>query len=261
MREFATICEEAAKVGGQVLLDMRGKFTAREKAPADLVTEADVASQRAIKKLVIGEYPQHGFVGEEYLGDALETSPAAEYTWIVDPLDGTTNYVHGMENYCVSVALQHAKEILVGAIYDPVREKCFSATRGGGAFCNGVRIAVSDVSLLNQALVAASLPATVERTSAEISRFLEVLLRCQALRRLGSAALNLCYVANGSLDAYWATSVKKWDVAAGLLIVREAGGSVSGLDGAELDIDNPQFVAAGQESLHQELVGILSAIS
>jgi len=260
MRDFSRVCNEAARAGGQVLIKMRGKITAREKAPADLVTEADIASQRTIRNLVLGAYPDHGFLGEEPLEDT-QTITQTEYTWVVDPLDGTTNYVHGMENYCVSVALQHEKEIIVGAIYDPVREKCFSATMGGGAFCNRAPIAVSDVSSLNQALVAASLSVRVQRSSAEVSRFLEVLFRCQALRRFGSAALNLCYVATGSLDAYWATSLKKWDVAAGLLIVREAGGKVTGLDGGDINIDKPHLVATGQEALHEELVAILSTVS
>lgn len=261
MQEFARVCEKAARAGGDVLLSYRGKFKVREKAPADLVTEADVASQKAIRDLVLGEFPDHDFLGEEDDHDARMDSDS-EFTWIVDPLDGTTNYVHGLENYCVSVALQRRSssgvEIVEGAIFDPVRQMSFRATLGKGAFCDEQPIRVSDVQTLNQALVVASLPAKVNRDSAEVNNFLEVLFRCQAIRRLGSAALNLCYVASGRLDSYWATSVKKWDVAAGLLIVQEAGGCVSNLQGGPVDIDQPKFVVAGTAALQQEMVQLLA---
>lgn len=258
MQDFARVCEQAAKAGGAVLLDYRGKFKVREKAPSDLVTEADVGSQEAIRKLVLAAFPDHNFVGEEDI-PVETTSSNSEYTWIVDPLDGTTNYVHGLENYCVSVALQQGDQIVAGAIYDPVRDLCFHATIGGGAFCNDRALQVSAVASVEQALVAASLPAQVEPNSPEISRFVDVMVKCQAIRRLGSAALNLCFVAAGQLDAYWATSVKKWDVAAGLLIVREAGGIVTAIDGSKLNIDKPRFVAASQSSLHEELVHLLGS--
>lgn len=260
MQEFETVCEQAARAGGAVLMEYRGKFNVREKAPADLVTEADISSQEAIRALVLNKFPEHNFVGEEDTPDQSEAS-SSEFTWIVDPLDGTTNYVHGLENYCVSVALQQADRIVAGAIFDPIRDHCFRATLGGGAFCNERPLRVSGVHSLDQALVAASLPARVERDSDEITRFADVMVRCQAIRRLGSAALNLCYVAAGQLDAYWATSVKKWDVAAGLLIVSEAGGVISNIDGSTLNLDRPRFIAASQTPLQQQLVAVLGNAS
>ena len=205
----------------------------------------------------MGTFPDHNFLGEEDLEETSSTADS-EFTWIVDPLDGTTNYVHGLENYSVSVALQRNDEIVVGAIYDPVRDHCYSASLGNGSYLNGSRLSVSRVMEIKDALIAASLPARVERESDEISRFVEVTVRCQAIRRLGSAALNLCFLAAGQLDAYWATSVKKWDVAAGLLIVQEAGGRITALDGTPLDIEKPKFVAAGHSSLHTELVELFS---
>lgn len=257
MQEFTRVCEQAARAGGDVLLRMRGKINPKEKAPADLVSEADIGSQEAIRELVLAKYPDHAFVGEEDVSPS-KNAETAEFTWIVDPLDGTTNYVHGLENYCVSVALQQGADIVAGCIYDPIRERAFTATLGMGAFCNGESMRVSSVKSVSNALIAASLPARVEPDSGEVTRFLEVMFRCQALRRLGSAALNLCYVASGNLDAYWATSVKKWDVAAGLLLVKEAGGIVSNIDGSPVDIEKPWFVVSAQEALHREMVSILT---
>ncbi len=259
MQEYAKVCEQAAKAGGEVLRRMQGKIKAREKAPADLVTEADLISQETIRQLVLDAYPSHGFLGEESLPDSDESlAKDPEFVWIVDPLDGTTNYVHGLDYFCVSVALQHNAEIVVGTVYDPIREECFTAILHQGSYCNGRPIRCSDVQSLGDALVAASLPPRVEPNSDEVTRFLNVLYRCQALRRLGSAALNCCHVAAGRLDGYWATSVKKWDVAAGLLIIQEAGGTVLGIDGQPLQIDRPQFAATGHPALHSELIAALA---
>ena len=255
MRQFRDICEQAARAGGQVLVEMRGNFTTREKAPADLVTEADVASQAAIKELVLNAYPEHNFVGEE--DESAQVVSDSEFTWIVDPLDGTTNYVHGLENYSVSVALQRDSEVIAGCVFDPINNKCFSATLGDGALCNGQALQVSSVTTVGQALIAASLPARVEHDSAEVKRFLAVLYQCQAIRRLGSAALNLCYTAAGNLDAYWATSVKKWDVAAGLLILQEAGGCATDLEGQAIDLESPKFIVSSSDLLQRELIDIL----
>lgn len=265
MQDYGMVCVAAARAGGAVLMQFRNKFNVREKGPADLVTEADIASQVAVRDFVLGKFPDHNFLGEEDSGETDITSSGdpslgtdSEFTWIVDPLDGTTNYVHGLENYCVSVALKQGAKAIAGAIYDPVRNTCFHATFGGGAFRDEQRLHVSDVQKLDQALVAASLPARVPRGSGEIDRFVEVMLQCQAIRRLGSAALNLCYVAAGHLDAYWATSVKQWDVAAGLLLVSEAGGQVNHINGGELSLEDPKFVVSSTNQLQGELLKLFS---
>ncbi|MFC1759464.1 inositol monophosphatase family protein [Planctomycetota bacterium] len=255
LAEIVNVAEQAAQAAGNVLLEMRGKVEPREKAPADLVTDADVASQRLIFKHLSSHYGDFAFLGEEDTG--VTEIPDAEYCWIVDPLDGTTNYVHGLENYCVSIGLRRGNQIVAGVIYDPNKNQVYSTIRGGGAFCNGERLQVSTTKNLSEALVAASFPARVPRDSDELKRFVEVLVRCQALRRLGSAALNMCFVAGGKLDAYWATSVKTWDVAAGLLLVEEAGGIVTNLAGEPLDIAQPRFVAGSTIELHRELGEVL----
>ena len=256
MQEYITVCEQAARLGGQVLLDWQGRINPREKAPKDLVSEADLASQRAIYEVIHGKFPDHDFLGEEE--DPSEIAQReAEFRWIVDPLDGTVNYVHRLPAYSVSVALERRGELQVGVVYDPSADECFSAVRGEGAFLNGAKISVSDCESLRTALVAASLSPGVARDSEEVDRFLDVLVECQALRRMGSAALNLAYLAAGRLDAYWGTSVKVWDVAAGLLLVREAGGLMSGVEGEPFDLSRPHFAAAATPALHAELVATL----
>jgi myo-inositol-1(or 4)-monophosphatase len=156
------------------------------------------------------------------------------------------------------VALRRGSEVLVGTVYDPVLDECYSAAAGKGSFLNGVPIQASCCERIEQALVAASLPTDVPRNSPDVLRFIEVMHRSQAVRRLGSAALSLCYVASGRLDAYWATCVKVWDVAAGQLIVREAGGSLTHPDGTPFDLDRPQFVAAATPQLHGQLLDLLA---
>ncbi len=265
MDEFITICEQAARAGGAVLLDWQDRITAREKGPRDLVTEADVASQSEIQRILMAAFPDHAFLGEEDAAAEVtlvktenSASTSSRFRWIVDPLDGTTNYVHGLPAYSVSVALQRDGELLVGTVFDPILDECYSASAGRGAFLNGRPLRTSPCSTVSQALVAASFSANVPRGSIEVTRFIEVLHSCQALRRLGSAALNLCYLAAGRLDAYWATSVKIWDVAAGILLVREAGGVVSDITGKPLNLADPALVAAATPELHEELLSVLA---
>ena len=252
--DYAKTCEEAARAGGAVLLDWAGRFGVREKGPSDLVTEADLASQEVIRSHLLGAYPDHGFLGEE-LAECL--LPECPFRWIVDPLDGTTNYVHQMPQYSVSVALEGHGKLLAGTVFDPVANECFTAAAGEGAFLNGRRLRVSGVKQLSQALVSASFPANVQRGAREINDFVEVLLKAQALRRMGSSALNLSYVAAGRFDAYWATETKTWDVAAGFLLVQEAGGVVSNLEGGPYDLARPRFVAAANSQLQHELLTML----
>jgi myo-inositol-1(or 4)-monophosphatase len=264
MCEFKEVCERAARAGGDVLLQWRDRIQAREKAPRDLVTEADLESQRVIRDIALGAFPDHTLIGEEDVpaprgaGKGGRPAEGPQYCWIVDPLDGTTNYVHGLQPFAVSVALAKGAEIVVGVVFDPVKDECYSACVGQGASLNGARLQTSGCSRLEDALVAASFSARVPRGSVEVARFVEVLHACRAVRRLGSAALNLCYVAAGRLDAYFASSVKMWDVAAGTLILREAGGVVTGMDAKPLDLERPQLAAAATAELHATLLQALA---
>lgn len=248
---YLEVCQRAAQAGGAVLLDWAGRFAVREKAPADLVTEADEASQETIRKLLLEAFPEHGFRAEE--ADMRIVGKSA-LRWIVDPLDGTMNYVHGMPGYAVSIALEHDGKLLVGCVFDPVAELCYTATAGGGAFLNGRRLQVSRATALSQSLVAMSFPARADRHHPSVAQFLNVLERARSTRRLGSCSLNMAMVAGGQLDAYWAGSTKVWDIAAGALLIQEAGGHITALDGGPLQLESGQFVTAATKELHAELI-------
>jgi myo-inositol-1(or 4)-monophosphatase len=255
MSELLETCEVAARAGASELMSWRGRFQAREKAPADLVTDADLASQAAIRAEIAARFPHHLFVGEEKTSQ-VEVGDD-DYVWLVDPLDGTTNYIHGYPCYAVSVAVAHGRELLAGVIYDPLADEIFFAERGLGAFCNGTRLATSDVKSVGEALVAVSLPPRVAPEAPDMLDFIRVVQVSQAVRRSGSAALNLAYVAHGRLDAFWATKIQPWDVAAGVLLVREAGGVVTDRSGGAFDVWNPHFVSAAGPELHGDLLRVL----
>src|SRR5262245_14287529 len=253
------VCLEAAKCGGQALLKWVDRFAPREKGPRDLVSEADLAAQEAIREIIHKAFPDHDFLSEE---DAAERKAKgqipilprkSDYRWIVDPLDGTTNYVHRLSGYAVSIALQSRDQIELGVVFDPLAEEFFVAERGKGAKLNGKPLKSSGCEQLSRALIAVSFSPHVTRDSPEIRRFVEVLLASQSVRRMGSAALNLCYVAAGRLDGYLATSVSIWDVAAGLLMVEEAGGAIAGIDGGSLNLDRPELLSAASRRLLEEL--------
>jgi len=256
LEQFLEVAARAARAGGRELMHWRGRFAAREKGPSDLVTEADLAAQETIRSELLGAFPDHGFLGEE---NGISTTGALGYRWIVDPLDGTTNYVHGLTQFCVSIALERHGKLLTGIVYDPTADECYAAAAGCGARLNDAPMQVSQVQNLSQALVAASFPPRVLRDDPSIVEFLSVMEQAQAVRRMGSSALNLAYVAAGRLDAYWANDTKTWDVAAGWLLVREAGGIVAGRNGEEPDLAKPRFIAASNAALHGELRTALAA--
>jgi len=263
MLDFLTVCEQAARAGGAILQDWIDRFAIREKGPKDLVTDADFASQQAIRQIVLSAFPDHQFLGEEYDADSGQdriesASDTPALRWIVDPLDGTLNYIRGMPSYAVSVALERSGELLAGVVFDPMLDECFKAAPGRGAFLNGQPIRTTRCAALGEALVAISLSANVTRGSVEVSRFLEALYTSQSVRRTGSAALNLCYVGAGRLDAYFASSPQPWDVAAGVLIAREAGAVLTSIAGSAFDLRHPELAASATAPLHAELLQALS---
>jgi myo-inositol-1(or 4)-monophosphatase len=247
--------QEAARIGGRILQQWQSKFTAKEKSPANLVTEADLASQEAIHEFIRMRFPDHKFLGEEGLD---QQSGNSEYRWVIDPLDGTGNYVHRFPYYAVSIGLEHQGELVVGVIYDPTRDEMFSAMKGSGALLNGSPLRCSEVEKLSEAMCMASLPVKTSAQSAAVNRFLKVLTEAQSVQRSGSAALNLCYVASGRVDAFWSTSLMPWDMAAGVLIVREAGGRVTQTGGGDFRLEVPDLLATNGSALHPALSKILS---
>ena len=201
---------EAALVGGRTLLAWREKFTAKEKGQADLVTDADLASQEAVRQLLLERRPDDLFFGEESTGEPRPTPGDGEVCWIVDPLDGTANYVHGFPAFATSVGAVVDGQAVAGAIYDPTRDEMFSAARGLGASLGDLPLEVSGATALAESLVAISLPPQVKRESTDVLAFVEVIERARAIRRTGSAALNLAYVGAGRLDAHWAEVIYPW---------------------------------------------------
>ncbi|NLX94605.1 MAG: inositol monophosphatase [Rhodopirellula sp.] len=253
MSEFLDVCQDVVKAAGQVLMDRLGRVNVRAKGRADLVTEADFASQELIRRTILAAFPNHDVLGEEDDGVTEATPRHSDYRWIVDPLDGTTNYVHQVPHFGVSVALEYRGELLVGAVYNPATDECFSAAAGEGAFFNGKPMRTSQVVGLADALAAVGFPNVVTQQSPDLRLFLAALDSCQAIRRSGSAALNLCYVAAGRFDVAWSFCTKVWDVAAGILIVREAGGIVTSTHGDDFRLDEPYYFAAATPDLYAEL--------
>ncbi len=255
LEQYLNAARDAAEVGGQVLLDWRGKFSVREKSRANLVTEADEASQAAIHQLIHERFPQHGFLGEEGLNENPDDS---EFCWVIDPLDGTSNYVHGFPYYAVSIALRRGEQLLAAVIFDPNRGEMFTATAGGGAFLNDHPIRTSGETVLSQAMAMASLPIGAGPDAPAIQRFLSSLQHLQTVQRSGSAALNLASVACGRVDVFWSTSLNPWDVAAGVLLVQEAGGTVTNLAGDPIDIMVPSLIAASTDTIQRDLTDVLN---
>ena len=251
MREFVQTAEEAARRAGHVLRAWSSKFTVREKSRSNLVTEADEAAQAAIYEFIHGRYPQHGFCGEEGLLVGGGESP---YRWVIDPLDGTTNYVHGFPYYCVSIGLECRGEMVVGAVFDPIHDEMFLAVRGEGASLNRRPLKCSPVNQLENSLVIASLPVATSGHDDAVRRFLKVLPVAQSVQRTGSAALNLANVAAGRIEGFWSTSLKPWDMAAGILLVEEAGGRISKIDGSQFRLEEPDLLATNGSGIHEQLL-------
>ncbi len=218
LTEIRKTAEEAARRGGQVLEEWASKFTVSEKSQFNLVTEADVASQNAIFELIQNAFPDHGFLGEEE-GQSKDHT-ASGVRWIIDPLDGTSNYVHRFPYYGVSIGVEVDGELKVGVVYDPNRDEMFSAAIGEGVTVNGQAIRPSTRDSLDTALVMASLPLVAGPDDPPVKRFVHLLTKAQHLQRTGSAALNLAYVAAGRMEAYWSSSLKPWDMAGGAVLVR-----------------------------------------
>jgi len=262
LHDYLDTAKEAARRGALVLQKWRNRFQVRDKGDRDPVTEADVESQRTIQEFIAARHPDHAFLGEEdNPGSARgkadpRPTPDAPPTWICDPLDGTTNYVHDCPLYCVSIGLQVSGELVVGVILDPSRDEMFAAAQGQGAWLNGRPIQTSKVGALKEALLATGFPPDLRGQEVALDWWRHFSFRAHSLRRTGTTALNLAYVACGRFDGYWAFDNHVWDVAAGVVLVREAGGLVSNADGSKYDPYTPDAVA-GNAALHAVLVECL----
>jgi myo-inositol-1(or 4)-monophosphatase len=231
----------AAKEAGEMLRKGFGwQHSVRYKGEVDLVTEVDEQAEQVIREILLGAFPAHGMLAEEGGAHAGEE----DVRWIVDPLDGTTNYAHGLPIFCVSIALERAGEIILGVVHDPIRDEVYVAERGGGATLNGEPIKVSDTEELIQALIATGFPYDRAAMPEALELFGRFAANTRGMRRLGSAALDLCYVASGRLDGYYERGIWPWDLAAGSVIVEEAGGKLTNYRGDPLDLDGREIVAS-----------------
>ena len=258
--EFAKVGTEVALGAGKLLMKhFRTDFAVAHKGDVNLVTEIDIAAEELIVSRILEAFPSHAILAEEGHSEAKRDA----HTWIVDPLDGTTNYAHGFPIFCVSIALEIDGKLEWGAVYNPNLEELFSAQRGRGARLNEEPIQVSRVSSLNSSLLATGFPYDI-RTSEQnnLDYFREFALRAQAVRRAGSAALDLCYVAAGRFDGFWELKLSPWDCAAGYLVVREAGGRVTlgvGVGARRDDYDASELPFAGRGARLSQQIEALRA--
>jgi myo-inositol-1(or 4)-monophosphatase len=254
--EFLPEMESIAREAGALLLDSFHRRIGFEyKGDVDLITEADRASEKLITNRLHALWPNHGILGEE----GTRRDSGGEYQWYVDPLDGTTNFAHGFPVFCVSMGLEHKGELVAGVLYDPTRDELFAAEQGSGAFLNHQRIHVSRTKKLMESLLATGFPSHKRHKNPNIHFYHQITLRSHGVRRAGSAALDLASVACGRVDGFWEFNLNSWDTAAGVVLVREAGGIVTRSDGSRFNIDSRETLATNG-IIHEELMALMADI-
>ncbi|MCK4892312.1 MAG: inositol monophosphatase [Calditrichia bacterium] len=254
MADYIDVAMKIARTAGQYLLDHKGQISRDsidEKGRNDFVTFVDHQSEKLIVEEIHSHFPSHKILAEE--GSSISSS--ADYRWIIDPLDGTKNFIQDIPIFCVSIAMEHQSKIVVGVVYDPVHDEIFSAEAGSGAYLNGKAIQISSRSL-SESLIATGFPF---KSKSYLPQYLlcfeEIFLKCSGMRRCGSAAIDLCYTAMGKFDGFWELGLSIWDMAAGSLIIREAGGMVSDFWG-EGNYLNTGFIIAGNPEVHKNILKI-----
>lgn len=253
MLNFAT---QIARDAGNLLVQRLGTAKVTTKGDINLVTEADIAAENLIIERIRSHYPQHGILAEESGEAVLVGGKRSEWKWIIDPLDGTTNYAHGYPCFCVSIGLEHDGELTIGVVYDPMRDEMFAAERGQGATLNDRRIRVSSVEELSGAMLCTGFPYNVRERPDFAREFTKFTMEAQAVRRDGSAALDLAYVACGRFDGFWEDGLSPWDIAAGALLISEARGKVTNFNDNPVDIYNEQVLATNG-LIHEPMMRVL----
>ncbi len=255
MNLFLKAAVQAAQAAGKIHKKHYGKtlnIQFKSKNNQNLVTQVDKLSEKAILSLLQKRFPAHNFLGEESGGQENNS----RYTWVVDPLDGTTNFAHAYPFFCVSIALLKDKKPVAAVVYDSLRNECFTAEKGRGAFLNGRRLNVSKIGTLEESLLCTGFAYAVRETRYNLDNFEKFVLKAQGVRRDGSAALNLAYVAAGRFDGFWERGIQAWDMAAGVLLVWEAGGQVTDLTGKPYDLFKENALASNGK-IHNHLFKIL----
>lgn len=255
MKEFLQSAEEACRIAGKLQLEGLKRAKRIEfKGSINLVTDVDKACELAIVELLQGRFPDHDILAEEGSGRRKDS----EYKWVIDPLDGTTNYAHGYRLWAVSIALEYKGEIVLAAVHEPNHGEMFLAEKGAGATLNGERIRVSETAELDHAMLTTGFAYNVrEAKNNNLDNFENFLMRARAIRRDGVAAIDLCYVADGRFDGFWELNLFPWDVAAGFLMIQEAGGRVSDFRGNPFDIYSKEILASNGR-LHEAMVEVLA---
>jgi myo-inositol-1(or 4)-monophosphatase len=255
---LATAVEAVVRAGDIQIAHFGGNVRVDKKGAIDLVTEIDVEVERMFRAMIADRFPGHHVLAEEFGG---ADAAGARHVWIFDPLDGTTNYAHGFPMFCSSLALEIDGRIDVAAVYDPTRRELFTAERGQGARLNGRPMRVSRADSLIDSLLCTGFPYDVHGTLDEIvGLFAAFVGRARAVRRLGSAAIDLCYVAAGRLDGFWEQRLQPWDIAAGALLVEEAGGRVSNYDGSPFDPRAGRVVASNGR-IHDDMLATIEGFT
>lgn len=245
---------QTARDAGRILLEKYGrKIEISKKGDINLVTEADLASEALIIERIKSYYPKHSILAEESGAANVEGN---SWKWIIDPLDGTTNYAHGYPCFCVTLAVEHEEKIVIGVTYDPTRDEMFAAERGRGATLNGRRIRVSETEKLSEALVVTGFPYNFREKENFAQPMTDFLLKARGIRRDGSAAIDLAYVACGRFDGLWEEGLNPWDVAAGTILIEEAGGYVTTYNEQPFSIYKPPMCASNG-LIHSEMLDIL----
>lgn len=250
------VADRAAEEAGKILLERFGKARVEYKGEIDLVTDADRASEKRIIEIIKEAFPEHGIYAEE----SGERSSPSRVRWLIDPLDGTTNYAHGLPLFAVSIAVEVDGKIVAGIVYNPAYREKYTAIRGKGAWLNGERLRVSATSELDKSMLVTGFPYHIRSTGPDqnnLDHFINFSMRSRAVRRLGSAALDLAYVARGSLDGFWEAFLNPWDLAAGWLLVEEAGGKVTDLRGRPLTYEARQILATNGK-IHDAMLEVLA---
>lgn len=249
---------ETVRDAGQILLEKFGrKIKISKKRDIDLVTEADLASEALIIERIRSYYPKHSILAEESGNAVVIGSGGDSWKWIIDPLDGTTNYAHGYPCFCVTIALEHKGEIVLGVTFDPTRDDLFAAEKGRGATLNGKPIRVSETGSLADSLIVTGFPYDFKDRPQFARHLTSFLLESRGIRRDGSAAIDMAYVACGRYDGFWEEGLNPWDVAAGKLLIEEAGGIVSYYDGSPFSIYTPP-ICASNGLIHDAMLDVLS---